>query len=161
MEACTGPPPPSLPAAQLPVPRPDGTRETKAYDAAGNLLTRTTANGSTISYAYDSLNRLVEASYPGSGGAVSYTYDADGNRLSQVSPSARDYYGYDARGRLTNQTEYVDGSKVQTLYATTPPGTSSRSPTRTGTSCPRGTTGSGGSRRWGAMPRCHTPRTAR
>jgi RHS repeat-associated protein len=96
---------------------PDGTYETKTYDSFGNLLTRMTANGSTISYSYDALNRLILVSYPGSGGNATYTYDADGNRLSQVSPPARDYYTYDARGRLTNQTEYVDGQKTQTLYA--------------------------------------------
>ena len=96
---------------------PDSTYEAKTYDAIGNLLTRTTANGTTISYAYDSLNRLVNVTYPGSGGNVTYTYDANGNRLSQVSPSAKDYYTYDARDRLTNQTEVVEGTSLTTLYA--------------------------------------------
>ena len=93
------------------------TYETKTYDDVGNLLTRTTANGSTISYAYDAVNRLTQVSYPGSGGTVTYTYDPNGNRLTQVSPAASDYCSYDARGRLTNQTEYVAGAKYQTLYA--------------------------------------------
>ena len=96
---------------------PDGTHESKGYDSVGNLITRITANDSTISYTYDSLGRLTKVTYPGSGGTVTYTYDADGNRLSMVSPSAKDYYAYDAMGRLTNQTEYVGGSKYQTLYA--------------------------------------------
>ena len=96
---------------------PGGTAQAETYDSVGNLLARTTPNGSTMSYSYDALNRLTEVAYPGSGGDVTYTYDADGNRLSQVSPGAKDYYAYDARGRLTNQTEYVDGQKLQTLYA--------------------------------------------
>ncbi len=33
-----------------------------------------------------------------------------------INPSARDYYAYDARARLTNQTEYITGVKYQTLF---------------------------------------------
>ena len=93
------------------------TQETRTYDNMGNLQTRTTANESQISYTYDALNRLTKVTYPGSGGTVTYTYDSDGNKLSMVSPSVTDYYTYDARDRLTNQTEYVGGVKYQTLYA--------------------------------------------
>jgi RHS repeat-associated protein len=93
------------------------TQETRTYDSMGNLQTRTTANGSQISYTYDALNRLTKVTYPGSGGTVTYTYDADGNKLSMVSSSATDYYTYDGRDRLTNQTEYVAGVKYQTMYA--------------------------------------------
>ncbi len=92
------------------------TTESRTYDNMGNLLTRTTANGSAIPYAYDTLNRLIQVSYPGSGGTVTYTYDPDGNRLSMVNPSARDYYAYDARDRVANSTEFVGGVKYQTLY---------------------------------------------
>ena len=97
---------------------PDTKTETRTYDSVGNLLTRMTANGSTISYSYDGLNRLTKVTYPGSGGTVTYTYDADGNRLSMLSPSANDYYSYsnDALDRMTNQTEYINGVKYQTLY---------------------------------------------
>lgn len=93
------------------------TTETRTYDSSGNLRTRTTANGSTIFYAYDGLNRMVKVTYPGSGGTVTYTYDADNNRLSTVNPSSTDYYTYDARSRVTNSTEYVGGVKYQTLYS--------------------------------------------
>jgi YD repeat-containing protein len=97
---------------------PDSKTETRSYDNVGNLIQRVTVNSSTISYTYDGVNRLTKVTYPGSGGAVTYTYDRDGNRKSMVSPSATDYYTYstDALDRLTNQTEYVGGVKYQTLY---------------------------------------------
>ncbi|HEV2225437.1 MAG TPA: RHS repeat-associated core domain-containing protein, partial [Nitrososphaerales archaeon] len=93
------------------------TKEERSYDSVGNLLTRITANGSKISYTYDGLNRLTKVTYPGSGGTVVYTYDAASNGLSMVNPSSSDYYTYDARNRLTNSTEYVGGTKYQTLYS--------------------------------------------
>jgi RHS repeat-associated protein len=92
------------------------TTEQRTYDNVGNLLTLKTANGSTITYTYDALNRLNKTAYPGTGGTITITYDADSNRLSVVNPSATDYYTYDAMDRLTNQTEYVGGTKYQTLY---------------------------------------------
>jgi RHS repeat-associated protein len=96
---------------------PDTTSESRTYDPSSNLLTRTSPNGSLISYTYDAANRLVKVSYPGSGGTVAYTYDQDGNRLSMVNPYATDYYSYDSRDRLTNQTEYVGVLRYQLLYA--------------------------------------------
>jgi len=95
------------------------TTESRTYDNMGNMLTLTPANGtnSKILYIYDQLNRLTKVTYPGSGGAVTYTYDAAGNRLSMASPSASDYYRYDARDRVINATEYVGGVKYQALYS--------------------------------------------
>jgi RHS repeat-associated protein len=94
-----------------------GTTETRTYDNVGNLRTLTSANGSKTSYTYVALNRLTQVTYHGSGGTVTYTYDADGNKLSMVNPSATERYSYDAMGRLTNQTQYVGGVKYQTLYS--------------------------------------------
>ena len=101
---------------QTTFPTSPATVETRTYDNVGNLLTRTTANGSTITYAHDALSRMTKVTYPGSGGTVTYTYDQDGNKLSMANPSATDYYSYDARDRLTNQTQILSGAKYQTLY---------------------------------------------
>src|ERR1700735_154013 len=40
-------------------------------------------DGATVTYAYDSLNRLTQATYS-DGSVVAYAYDAAGNRLTQV-----------------------------------------------------------------------------
>ncbi|MGD0476938.1 MAG: hypothetical protein ABSB29_02085 [Nitrososphaerales archaeon] len=93
---------------------PDTTTETRTYDSVGNMLTRTDPKGNTIHYAYDPLNRLTTVTYPDSS-TVAYTHDPAGNMKSAVNPSVSDYYSYDARDRLTNQTEVV-GSAYQTLY---------------------------------------------
>src|SRR5436853_2895270 len=48
--------------------------------------------------------------------AVAYTDYTKGNRLTIINPSSSSYYFYDARNRLTNETEVVAGAKYSTLY---------------------------------------------
>ena len=111
---------------------PNGVRTTHTYDAAGRLtdIVNTTSSGVLISsvhydldangnrtkvvittpsatetttYAYDSLNRLTQASYP-DGQVYSYTYDGSGNRLTmnvtQGAVSAKYYYTYGTNNQL-------------------------------------------------------------
>jgi YD repeat-containing protein len=75
------------------------------YDARGDLLSRTDANGNPTSmgdasgantYQFDPLNRLTAAANPGAA-SESYSYDGAGNRLSSASGG----YAYDFTGRLT------------------------------------------------------------
>jgi RHS repeat-associated protein len=94
---------------------PDGTNESKTYDSLGNLLSRTEPNGTTISYSYDSLNRLTKITYPHSI-TVTYTYDDAGNRLTKTDSGSTSYYSYDARNRLTNETDVIGGSTYTVLY---------------------------------------------
>jgi YD repeat-containing protein len=54
-----------------------------------------------ISYTYDSLYRLVTATYS-SGEYYHYTYDAVGNRLSLTTTVGVVNYQYDAANRLTS-----------------------------------------------------------
>ena len=69
------------------------------YDAAGNLVSRTVAGGTTI-YEYDAMNRVVGVSGP-DGSEVSYTYDAAGRRVrAAFSNGVTTHYEYDAAGRL-------------------------------------------------------------
>lgn len=74
-----------------------------AYDAVGNLVSRTTANQSHT-YAYDERNRLVRVTSVVGGGPAritSYTYDAAGNRTAMVAgDGTRTEYTYDSRHRL-------------------------------------------------------------
>ena len=51
------------------------------------LLYASIAFAGTVTYQYDSLNRLIKATYP-DGTAIQYTYDAAGNRLSKIATSA-------------------------------------------------------------------------
>lgn len=70
--------------------------------AAGNLLTKTTYQGSTTRYTYDGAGTLVAISNPDYL-TVNYQYDAAGRLLSRVmSSGARSLYGYDAGGRLAS-----------------------------------------------------------
>lgn len=61
--------------------------------AAGNLLTKTTYQGSTTRYTYDGAGTLVAISNPDYL-TVNYQYDAAGRLLSRVmSSGARSLYG--------------------------------------------------------------------
>jgi len=51
-----------------------------AYDGNGNQLTKTTGS-TTVTYAWDALNRLT--SVVGGTANTQYQYDGDGNRVSQ------------------------------------------------------------------------------
>ena len=53
---------------------PDTGTTTYTYDPAGNLTSKTDANGITISYQYDALNRLTLINFP-SDTDIPYAYD--------------------------------------------------------------------------------------
>ena len=102
---------------------------TSDYDAVGNVVAASD-NGTSASYTYDALNRLIAA------GDERFTYDAVGNRVSsdgevdaadQLVGLAHDgrgnplegpqgeRYTWDAAGRLTS-VELADGSRVDYGY---------------------------------------------
>jgi RHS repeat-associated protein len=86
---------------------PNGTL-TYTYDGVGNLasLRSSNANGASVDYSYNQLNRLstVTDNRLG-GGTTSYTYDAIGTMRSYVlTNGVKSNYSYDALMRLTNLT---------------------------------------------------------
>jgi RHS repeat-associated protein len=94
--------------------------------AAGNRLSVTEHTGRTVGYTYDELYRLTGetiANDAAGGGAINYTYDAVGNRLSRVStsPAAGSTTStYDANDRLTADAYDANGNTVSaggTAYA--------------------------------------------
>jgi RHS repeat-associated protein len=94
-----------------------------AYDAANNVLSITdgVSAANSQSFAYDSLNRLSQAA--GGYGAFTYSYDANGNRLTasgSATPSSLDGLGsitafnYNQAGRLASINS---GAQQLTQYA--------------------------------------------
>jgi RHS repeat-associated protein len=71
----------------------------------------------TFEYAYDLAGRLEQVKTDGSVTAT-YTYDANGNRLSRVTPSATELGTYDAQDRLlsygTNVYTYTENGELRT-----------------------------------------------
>ena len=81
--------------------------QVNTYDSNGNLLTRTDANGNTITYTYDSNNNVLSKSAQLNGTAVttSYTYNSFGEVLTVTDPLGNTTTNtYDAHGNLTSVT---------------------------------------------------------
>ncbi|GHU23659.1 hypothetical protein FACS189497_09610 [Betaproteobacteria bacterium] len=62
----------------------DGQLTSYTYDANGNLTSKTTPNGTTITYAWNTENRLTQIDNAATGEKISYGYDATGNRISKT-----------------------------------------------------------------------------
>ena len=95
------------------------------YDLAGNLTGQTDARGCTTTFSYDPINRLTGKTYSGScsGSAVSYTYDqagygfSQGRRTRMTDGSGQTTtWTYDARGRVTLETQTISGVGYPTAY---------------------------------------------
>ena len=71
------------------------------YDGNGNRIFKHTLSGHT-SYTYNSVNQLVEATYPTY--KENFYYDRAGNRTKRITESMQELYSYDACNRLTEQT---------------------------------------------------------
>jgi RHS repeat-associated protein len=66
---------------------PLGSTEVLTYDADSNVLTRKTRANQTISFVYDTLNRLITKTPPSPAPVASYRYDLN-NRLMGVSDTS-------------------------------------------------------------------------
>lgn len=91
--------------------RPDGSSESYAYDANGNLVTRTDAEGFTTTFTYDGSGRMLTSTNP-AGGVTSYAYNADHTVASVTDPDGNvTTYLYDALKRPVQVTR-PDASTV-------------------------------------------------
>jgi RHS repeat-associated protein len=97
---------------------PQGTL-TYTYDPAGNLLSirSSNANGTSVDYTYDTLNRLaIVTDHRLTPGTTTYSYDAVGNLAGYVYPNGvQSNYIYNTLNRLTHLTL----SKVSSLASYT------------------------------------------
>jgi RHS repeat-associated protein len=95
---------------------------TYSYDAAGNLLTvrSSNADGVSVDYGYDELNRLSAVKdnrLPAAANTTTYGYDAVGNLESYTYPNAvRTAHSYDSLNRLTGMTA-ANASSTVASYA--------------------------------------------
>ena len=96
---------------------PEAATVSNAYDAAGNRIAETDANGNTTHYSYDSRNRLISVTNA-LGEATSYEYDEVGNRLSETAPDGGETtYAYDAMNRLVITSNALGHAVVQSYNA--------------------------------------------
>jgi RHS repeat-associated protein len=90
----------------------------QTLDPTGRRLSVTEQDGRAVGYTYDALYRLTGETVAGdssasANGAVAYTYDAVGNRLSRVSSLAAvpaSASAYDANDRLTSDSDDANGN---------------------------------------------------
>lgn len=93
----------------------DGSSESYARDARGNVLSRTDRAGQTTSYTYDSRGQVLTETNP-AGGVAAYTYNADGTLATSTDGDLGvTTWGYDAYKRLSCLT-YPGGACVQIAY---------------------------------------------
>lgn len=93
-----------------------GDTLTAGYNAGGKLTRLIHPNGEETGYTYDSLGRLSTITSRDDN-IITFTYDANGNRLTMTDASGVTRYTYDALDRLTSVTD-VHGLTIQYTYNT-------------------------------------------
>jgi RHS repeat-associated protein len=114
------------------------TEASYTYDADGNQLSATNADGQTASYAYDADNEPTSTTLPdgtttstgydadgnvtsqtdGRGKTTTYTYNALDQRITAEDPDSRTTtYGYDGVGNLTSLTDPAGRTTTNTYDA--------------------------------------------
>jgi len=95
--------------------RPNGVNDALAYDAAGNLLSRTASLGATVlynaAYSYDWNGR--RATFADPSGTSNYSFNAAGELTAAAHPAgglASEQFAYDAAGNRTASASMAAGS---------------------------------------------------
>ena len=90
-----------------------------AYDAAGNLLSRSYPDGSSDQYTYDLLGNMLTANNANAN--VTFTYDANGQVLSETSVPSEEGQGWGTRYNYDThnnhiQITYPSGRTIEEHY---------------------------------------------
>lgn len=94
---------------------PDGSREQKTYNVAGQLIATTDAKGDTVKYAYDAAGRLSELT-DANGHSTKWRYDARGKLAAKTYPdNTTELYEHDAAGQLVSRVR-PDGVSAHHTY---------------------------------------------
>jgi RHS repeat-associated protein len=97
---------------------PNGATTTVSYDMAGNMLTTTDPDNVTTTYTWTPSGKQATVSYSGSSAPpVTFTYDADGNKIAMADATGSSTYQYDPFGELTQAT---NGNKQAVTYGYDP-----------------------------------------
>jgi RHS repeat-associated protein len=83
---------------------PLSTQENYAYDNDNNLLSDTKRDGSSLSFQYDALNRVIQKAPSVGATTVSYAYDLLSRLTSAAYAGGGVAYAYDALSRATSET---------------------------------------------------------
>ncbi|MBX7208071.1 MAG: hypothetical protein K1X78_07165 [Verrucomicrobiaceae bacterium] len=94
---------------------PDGAKESRVLDAAGQLVKTTDAKGDSIAYTYDPDGRL-ETLTDAKGNVTRWTYDARGKLSAKIYPDkTMELYEHDAAGQMIRRTR-PDGTGATYVY---------------------------------------------
>jgi choice-of-anchor C domain-containing protein len=96
---------PANPDKETKVINPRGFATTRSFDARGNLLNETTADGTT-KYTYNAANKLTSV-VDTLGRTTAYDYSAQGNLVRVVNPLGDDsLFTYDSLGRVASYEDF-------------------------------------------------------
>ncbi|HYY72549.1 MAG TPA: RHS repeat-associated core domain-containing protein, partial [Candidatus Bathyarchaeia archaeon] len=94
-----------------------------SYDTMGNLLSVSQGGLNSRTFQYNSLSELISSTNP-EAGQIQYTYDADGNPITRITPKPNQTspsvtvtatFTYDPLNRLLTKS-YSDGSTPQATF---------------------------------------------
>ena len=91
-----------------------GQTTTSTYNLAGNLASYTDANGASIQWEYDVMNRLIRSRLP-DGSEETFTYTPTGKPASATHPDGTLRWTYDVRDRIVTATD-GRGGEVSYTY---------------------------------------------
>ena len=89
-----------------------GTATVYAYNSDDTVQTVTDARGATCTYGYNNRHQVTSATHVLSGQptiALSYGYDAAGNRTSMTDAQGSTSFSYDSLSRMTSETRSFSG----------------------------------------------------
>jgi RHS repeat-associated protein len=93
---------------------PEGQRETKRYNAAGELVESTDFNGESTRYGYDGAGRVERIDYP-TDTDVAFRHNAAGLRISVTDARGDSTTAFDSRGRVVRSRD-ADGGAIEYSY---------------------------------------------